>query len=83
VVRGGHIAELEGRYLYGDHVTGRLWAFSAQSEANSSATSISNLGIDWHGLPIFGFGLDESGTAYVLTASPVGQGIFKLVGQAE
>lgn len=83
VVRGGSIAELEGRYLYGDHVTGWLWALSAQAAAASPVPSISNPRIPWSGLPIFGFGLDEVGTAYVLTASPVGQGIFKLVRQAE
>jgi glucose/arabinose dehydrogenase len=83
VVRGGSIAELEGRYLYGDHVTGRLWALAVQGVAGAGVPVVSNPGIAWNGLPIFGFGLDEAGTAYVLTASPVGQGIFKLVQQAE
>ena len=79
VVRGGPIAELEGRYLYGDHVTGRLWALAVQGTAGSGAPVVSNRGIPWSGLPIFGFGLDEAGTAYVLTASRTGQGVFKLV----
>ena len=82
VVRGGSIAALEGRYLYGDHVTGRLWALAVQGEAGAGTPVISNLGLPWNGLPIFGFGLDEEGTAYVLTASRAGQGIFKLVQQA-
>ncbi len=83
VVRGGAIADLEGRYLYGDYVTGRLWALAIPGMAGAEAPVISNLGIAWNGLPIFAFGLDEAGTAYVLTASRAGQGIFKLVQQAE
>jgi len=83
VVRGGSIAGLEGRYLYGDHVTGRLWALAVQGVAGAGTPVVSNLGIAWNGLPIFGFGLDEAGVAYVLTASPTGQGIYKLVPQDE
>ena len=83
VVRGGTIAEIEGRYLYGDHVTGRLWALAVQGVAGAETPVVSNLGIPWTGLPIFGFGLDEMGTAYVLTASRAGQGIYKLVRQTD
>ncbi len=83
VVRGGTIAEIEGRYLYGDHVTGRLWALAVRGVAGPETPVISNLGIAWTGLPIFGFGLDEAGTAYVLTASRAGQGIYKLVRQTD
>jgi hypothetical protein len=36
------------------------------------------LEIPWSGLPIFGFGTDADGEAYVLTSSPTGQGVFRL-----
>ena len=38
-----------------------------------------NMVIPWTGLPIFGFGSDEAGEVYVNTASPIGQGVFRLV----
>jgi hypothetical protein len=37
------------------------------------------MAIPWSGLPIFGFGSDEAGEVYVNTASPTGQGVFRLV----
>jgi glucose/arabinose dehydrogenase len=74
VYRGKAIPELEGAYLYGDFVSGRLWALKLD-EATGRAT---NLKIPWSGLPIYGFGSDADGEAYVLTSSPTGQGVFRL-----
>jgi len=76
VVRGSEIPDLEGCYLYGDFVSGRLWALNVQDVHNAS--TISNHLIPWNGLPIFGFGHDEQGTVYVLTSSKTGQGIYQL-----
>lgn len=75
VYRGKAIPELVGAYLYGDYVSGRLWAVKFD-EATGRAT---NVAIPWSGLPIFGFGTDADGEAYVLTSSPTGQGVFRLV----
>ena len=58
-----------------DYVSGRLWAVKFD-EATGRAT---NVAIPWSGLPIFGFGTDADGEAYVLTSSPTGQGVFRLV----
>jgi len=74
VYRGKAIPELEGVYLYGDFVSGRLWGLKLD-EASGKAT---NLKIPWSGLPIYGFGSDADGEAYVLTSSPTGQGVFRL-----
>ena len=74
VYRGKAIPELVGSYLYGDFVTGRLWALKLD-EATGKAT---NVKIPWSGLPIYGFGSDAEGEAYVLTSSPTGQGVFRL-----
>ena len=76
VVRGGTISEIEGCYLYGDFVSGRLWALGVE-DANDPST-ISNQLIPWNGLPIFGFGQDQDGAVYVLTSSNTGQGIYRL-----
>ena len=38
-----------------------------------------NMVIPWDGRPIFGFGSDEAGEAYVTTSSPTGQGVMRLV----
>ncbi len=76
VVRGSTIPELEGCYLYGDFVSGRMWALGVQDSSDTS--TISNQLIPWNGLPIFGFGHDQEGAVYVLTASNTGQGIYRL-----
>ena len=76
VVRGSTIPELEGRYLYGDFVSGRMWALGVQDSSDPS--TISNQLIPWNGLPIFGFGHDQDGAVYVLTSSNTGQGIYRL-----
>ena len=76
VVRGSPIPELEGRYLYGDFVSGRMWALGVQDSSDPS--TISNQLIPWNGLPIFGFGHDQDGAVYVLTSSNTGQGIYRL-----
>ena len=74
VYRGRQVPALVGSYLYGDFVSGRLWAVTLDA-ATGRAT---NLEIPWNGLPIFGFGTDAEGEAYVLTSSPTGQGVFRL-----
>ncbi|MFM8415411.1 MAG: PQQ-dependent sugar dehydrogenase [Planctomycetota bacterium] len=79
VYRGKAIPELVGAYLYGDYVSGRLWALKLD-EATGRAT---NLAIPWSGLPIFGFGTDADGEAYVLTSSPTGQSVFRLAPAAK
>lgn len=74
VYRGKQVPVLEAAYLYADFVSGRLWALQLDA-ATGRAT---NLEIPWNGLPIFGFGTDADGEAYVLTSSPTGQGVFRL-----
>jgi len=75
VYRGRAMPELVGAYLYGDYIAGRIWALKLD-EATGKAV---NLRIPWEGLPVFAFGSDAEGEPYVLTSSPNGQGVFKLV----
>jgi len=74
VYRGREIPELVGKYLYGDFVSGRLWAVDVDAPGAPL-----NMAIPWDGRPIFGFGSDEAGEAYVTTSSPTGQGVMRLV----
>jgi hypothetical protein len=67
------VPALVGAYLYGDHVTGRVWALKLDDDTQT----ISNWSIPWQGLPVFGFGQDEAGEVYLTTASPTGQGVFR------
>ena len=75
VYRGKAIPELVGRYVYGDFVSGRMWALTVKDDGRATE----NHAIAWGGLPIFGFGADADGELYVCTSSPTGQGIFRLV----
>ncbi|MFM7208146.1 MAG: family 16 glycoside hydrolase [Planctomycetaceae bacterium] len=79
VYRGTAIPELAGRYVYGDFVSGRLWALTVDDAGRATA----NHALAWSGLPIFGFGADADGELYVCTSTPTGQGIFKLVRSPE
>lgn len=83
VYRGAGVPVLEGRYLYGDFVSGRLWAVTIEDSDAGPGRAVASAVIPWNGLPIFGFGQDEAGEAYVLTASAAGQGVFRLVAGAE
>lgn len=74
VVRGSTVPALEGAYLYGDHVSGRMWALRQGADGR-----IDNQSVPWNGLPIFGFGQDEAGNVYALTSSATGQGVFRIV----
>lgn len=76
VYRGSKLPELAGHYLYGDYVTGKLWALH-YDEANGKV--IRNMSLPWSGLPVLAFGEDEQGESFVTTASAAGKGIFRIV----
>jgi len=76
VYRGKAVPALDGRYLYGDYVTGRLWALDYDID---HAKVVSNVEIDWNGQPIAGFGQDKQGEVYIMMPTPNGKGIYKLV----
>ena len=78
VYNGSAIPALAGRYVFGDYVSGRVWALKLDPETGKA----DNQEITWNGLPVYGFGTDEEGEMYVTTASPTGQGVFRLVRDA-
>ncbi len=73
VYRGPRLPELTGHYIYGDHVTGRIWALR-YDEAKKRV--VANRPIKDKSLPMFSFGEDEKGEVYMLTPTLTGQGIF-------
>lgn len=58
VYRGSRLPDLRGRYIYGDYVTGRIWALDPESRDNVLLAGTNR--------NISSFGLDRQGELYVL-----------------
>jgi len=78
VYRGKRLSELAGAYLYGDYVTGKLWALRYDADKKRV---IANRPIKNRALPVYSFGEDEDGDVYFLTQTLSGQGIFRFTKQ--
>jgi glucose/arabinose dehydrogenase len=76
VYRGPRLPELTGAYLYGDYVTGNLWALRYDP---AKKRVVANRPIRDRRLPILSFGEDEKGEVYFMTYSPTGRGIYWFV----
>ena len=76
VYRGRRLPQLQGRYLYADYVSGKLFALS-YDPAQGVATA--NHAIPGQKMPVLSWGEDEDGDAYFMVASNDGQGIYRLV----
>lgn len=76
VYRGKKIPELAGHYLYGDYVTGRIWALKYDE---TKKAVVANHPIPYNGavLAVISFGEDEDGETYFTVVSPTGKGIYK------
>ncbi|MEM9368106.1 MAG: PQQ-dependent sugar dehydrogenase [Planctomycetota bacterium] len=74
VYRGTQTPALDGYYLYGDYITGKLWALKLDDSQQVSE----NRPIAWSNLPVFTFGQTDSGE--VLMSTMMGGGrIYKFV----
>ncbi|QGJ69226.1 Soluble aldose sugar dehydrogenase YliI [Planctomycetales bacterium 10988] len=76
VYRGKKYPDLQGAYLYGDYVTGLVWALYYDEElekvtSNKLLTRIT--------LPLMAWGQDEQGELYLLCLSNQGKGVYQLV----
>ena len=64
VYRGERTPILEGYYLYGDYVSGRLWALKYDAEQRRVTE---NRPIAWQQLPVFTFGQTDDGEVLMST----------------
>jgi glucose/arabinose dehydrogenase len=76
VYRGTRFPELQGSYVYGDYVSGKIWALR-YSDAEKRV--VANRPIRDRGVPIMSFGEDEQGELYYMTYTPSGQGIYRFM----
>ncbi len=74
IYRGKRLPDLEGHYLYGDYVSGRIWALK-YDEAKKRV--VANRPLLRTNVPIMSFGEDERGEVYFLGPTVSGQGIFR------
>ena len=72
VYRSSRLPELNGKYLYADYVTGRLWALG-----HDAGKVTENLQISAGGIPVTAFGEDKHGEVYYMIAAPNGQCIYR------
>lgn len=75
VWRSKRLPQLDGWYLYGDYVTGKLWALN-YDEQNDKV--LANRPIEWQGLPVFTFGQTEDGEVLMSTMMSGGR-IYRFV----
>ena len=75
VYRGSQTPELDGYYLYGDYVTGKLWALKYDADAKRVTE---NRPIAWDNLPVFTFGQTDGGEVLMSTQVSGGR-IYKFV----
>ena len=60
VYRGSRLAGLVGKYIYGDHESGRIWALDVDGDTVVSNEEIANVSL------VTSFGEDESGDVYAI-----------------
>ncbi|RLS99455.1 MAG: hypothetical protein DWI13_01115, partial [Planctomycetota bacterium] len=80
VYRGTKVPELEGKYLYADYVSGKLFALQYDEK---SRQILSHQSISSPKLPVISYGDDESGEVYFMVISGDGQGIYRFASQLE
>jgi glucose/arabinose dehydrogenase len=76
VYRGSRFPELDGSYIYGDYVSGKIWALK-YDDAKKRVTA--NRPIKDKSIQILSFGEDEKGEVYFMTFTPTGKGIYTFV----
>ena len=76
VYRGTRLPELNGAYIYGDYVSGKIWALRYSDARNRV---IANQPIRDRNVPIMSFGEDEKGEIYYMTYTTSGRGVYWFV----
>jgi len=70
----GPIESLQGKYIYADYVSGKLYALKYDTAAKKV---ISNESIPSEKMPVLSFGEDEQGEVYFLIVAADGHGVYK------
>ena len=71
-VYGGSISELFGKLIYGDFISGTIWALGF----NGSSVTDNEVIVETEELPITAFGQSEEGEVYVCSLDGI---IYKIV----
>ena len=74
VYRGKKLPELDGYYIYGDYVSGKIWALKYDEKQDKV---VENVRIPSTGIPVLAFGQDENGEVYYMIATATGKTIFR------
>ena len=74
IYRSPRLPELEGKYLYADYVTGKIWALSYDGETGKATR---NEQVIPDSIPVLAFGEDQTGEIYYLTNSSRGDCIYR------
>ena len=74
VYRGKKVAALQGTYVYGDYVSGRMWALKYDAARKKV---VSNMAIPSQSkMQSISFGEDEAGEVYFTIVTPNGRGLY-------
>ena len=74
VYRGKRLPELQGKFLYADYVSGRLWALHYDREKKQV---VANYALQSERKAVISFGEDEMGEVYFMAVSNDGRGIYR------
>ena len=74
VYRGKRLPELQGKFLYADYVSGRLWALHYDREKKQV---VANYALQSEHKAVISFGEDEMGEVYFMAVSNDGRGIYR------
>ncbi len=78
VYRGKSVPSLEGHYLYGDYVTGKIWGLKYDPKSKKVVAN-RPIPMPEPPLPIISVGEDAAGEIYFTIVTPTGQGIYKFI----
>lgn len=78
VYNSSRVAQLTGKYLYGDYVSGSIWALSFDATSGKATRNERVIEpVIERGMPVMAFGEDANGEVYYMIDSARGQCIYR------
>lgn len=74
VYRGQAVPELQGKYLYADYVSGKVWALNYDAKMKKV---VGNHPVPDAMFQAISFGTDQQGEVYITKVAPDGHGVYK------